>query len=103
MTLVDVLNELANRILTSTNEYCDAHIATHGVPGSPEESQSFSEGLQKMSEDIQNMFLGELGITQAVWQQLLQQSAQDPAVQQAFMRIQQGIQQLLASKGLQMM
>ena len=101
MTIVDVLNELASRILTATNDYCAAHVETHGPPTSPEASAVFTQGLTQMSEDIQKMFLGELGLTPQVWQQLLEQNAGQPEVQQAFMRMTQGIQAILAKYGLQ--
>ena len=101
MTIVDVLNELANRILTATNDYCAAHIETHGPPANPEASAIFTQGLTQMSEDIQKEFLGELGITTQVWQQLLEQNASQPEVQQAFMRMTQGIQAILAKYNVQ--
>lgn len=102
MTLVDVIGEIAKRILKATNDYCKAHIEAHGPPTTQEASAQFTAALTHISEEIQSSFLAELGLTKEVWTQLLQQNAHVPEVQQGFMQLTQGIQAILGQYGLQM-
>jgi hypothetical protein len=101
-TIGDVVNELANRILTGTNAYCQQWVDTHGIPSTQEEQGMFVMGLQEDGERAQADYIKELGIRPEDFQNLLMKSQNNPEVQQAFMQISQGIPAILKHHKLQM-
>ncbi len=100
--IVMVLNELANRISSSTNDYCTEFVAKHGKPSTPELSGQFLMGLERIGEDTQNDYVAELGLTAEMWKQMLFKNASNPAVQASFQLITSSVTDVLARQGLQM-
>lgn len=99
-TIVDVVNELASRVLTATNEFCAQYVQSMGIPESPEEQQNCAMQLSAVGDRVQGEYIKELGIRPEDFQDLLQKSAAVPEVQQAFLQIQQGVPAILQHHGI---
>ncbi len=101
MTIVDVLNSLAKSVLTSVAQYCKQYVEVNGTPTSQEEIMQCAQGLEATSAEVQKAFLAQYGINEQTWMQLIQQSASDPKVIDAFNNITQGVQAITAQYGIQ--
>ena len=99
-SVMELFNDLMKRVLDATEEYAAQHVQLHGPPTDPMAVQEFQEGMVQLHTAIQNAVLGEYGLTEESFQQILMKHSSTQEVQGAFMQMQFGIQQKLAMAGI---